>query len=112
MNTNVAFHAFVLVNQRNYRELYDFCDATIKENSDAGSPIDPRVYAFQAIAAAHFGLFDRVTDLLKLLWSNKRTIIKWGRRGYQFISIILTLILMPERIESVAEKLVILMTDA
>ena len=112
MIDNATSFAIKLLDQRNFKALADYCEETIKKLADAGSSIDPRLYACQALAAAHFGFFDRTRELLKIVWKHKRQILKWGIRGIKFISLIATLIAVPQRFDFVLQQMADLMREA
>jgi hypothetical protein len=111
MSDTIASRALTLVDQRRFQELADYCGETIKRLTDSGSAVDPRLYACQAIAAAHFGFFDRAKELLQMVWRHKRTILKWGLRGIRFIMLIATLIAFPDRIDSAIQRMSDLMRE-
>ncbi|MHB1082094.1 MAG: hypothetical protein ACYC67_22075 [Prosthecobacter sp.] len=112
MNSSPTSHALALVSEHRFQDVASHCESEIKRLTLAGLPIDPRLFACQAIACAQLGLLDRAKELLSMVWRYKRTILKWGIRGVRFIMLIATLIAFPDRIHTAIDELTSLMQEA
>jgi len=89
--------AITALTKFNWSQAGSIAGSAIDGAKHAAQHVDPRLYMVQGVALFRQGAVPQAVECLRYVLKNKKTILKWGFRGIKVVSLVLSIIAMPDR---------------
>ncbi|MBN8456225.1 MAG: hypothetical protein J0M04_00070 [Verrucomicrobia bacterium] len=99
--------AITALTKFNWTQAAGMAQSAIDGAKSAAQHVDPRLYMVQGVASFREGSVTHAVECFRYILKNKRTILKWGFRGIKVISLVLSIIALPDR----ADKAIAMIGD-